>query len=170
VAPTLNAFGPLTLSGQNQTTTATWAGTFKIIDASGTGNGWNVIAQSQAFSCAYNASTNPRCPSTGGDTFPNSELNGGAFSSASCGTYTEQGCGVAATKGALPTGDGASGGFIDTPNPSGGSQEFHAIPNTGMGTYDVTLYYLSLVVPADVYAATYTTTITYTLASGPGAA
>jgi hypothetical protein len=38
-----------------------------------------------------------------------------------------------------------------------------------MGEFDVTLGTLSLVVPADAYASTYTTTITYTLASGPGA-
>jgi hypothetical protein len=169
-APSLNAFGAVTLNGQNQTTTATWTsnsgpssnGTFRIVDATGTGNGWNVVAQAPAFSCTYNSSTNPRCPA-GGDTFPTSELNGGAFVSASCAAYTEQHCGTG--RGALPVTDTASGGFIDT---ASGSQEFHAPANTGMGEYDVTLGTLSLVVPADAYAATYTTTITYTLASGPG--
>jgi hypothetical protein len=166
-APSLNPFTAVTLNGQNQTTTASWTnnsgpssnGTFRIVDASGTGNGWRVTAQSPAFSCV----TGGNCQSN--DTFPQNELNGGAFVSASCGAYPQQHCGVG--RGTLPVTDAASGGFIDNAT---GSQEFHAIANTGMGEYDVVLGTLSLVVPADAYAATYTTTITYTLASGPGSA
>jgi len=166
-APGLNAFTAVTLNGQNQTTTATWNstsgpssnGTFRIVDATGTGNGWNVVAQSPAFKCTTGVG---QCQNN--DAFPTSELNGGAFVSASCSAYQEQHCGSG--RGTKPVTDAASGGFIDT---NSGSQEFHAPANTGMGEFDVTLGTLSLVVPADAYASTYTTTITYTLAPGPGA-
>jgi hypothetical protein len=165
-APSLNAFGAVNLNGQNQTTTATWTansgpssnGTFRVIDATGTGNGWAVTAQAPAFKCTTGTG---QCQNN--DAFPTSELNGGAFVSATCAAYAEQHCGTG--RGALPVTDAASGGFIDTTN---GSQEFHAPVNTGMGEFDATLGTLSLVVPADAYASTYTTTITYTLASGPG--
>jgi hypothetical protein len=162
VAPALGAFNAVTLNGQNQTTMATWAGTFHIVDASGTGNGWAVTAQSPQFACGV--STN--CQSN--DAFPTGELTGGAISSVVC-SANQQHCTNPTPSGraAYPVTDAASGGTIDT---TGGSQEFHALANKGMGSYDVTLANLSLVVPADAYAATYTTTITYTLASGPGAA
>ncbi|HZU13053.1 MAG TPA: WxL domain-containing protein [Chloroflexota bacterium] len=167
-APTLAAFQAVNLNGQDATTLASWNGTFKIVDATGTGAGWHLTLGSPAFSCA----TGGNCQNN--DAFPNGELTGGAFSSYSCAAYSEQHCsGTAQTgRGVGPGGfSGAGTTPIDNASGTGGAnapvEEVSAATNTGMGTYDVTLSGLSLHVPADAYAATYTTTITATLSTSP---
>jgi hypothetical protein len=160
-APTLNAFNGVTLNGQDATTTASWAGSFKVVDATGTGAGWHLTLGSPAFSCATGTGN---CQSN--DKFPYGELTGGAFASSSCSAYTEQHCGSG--RGVGPGGFAGAGTTpIDNGPTNAPVEEVSAATNTGMGAYDVTLGGLSLHVPADAYASTYTTTITATLAVNP---
>jgi hypothetical protein len=173
--PTLTAFqvagATLQLNGQDQIATSTWVAsantngaTFKIVDATGTGNGWHLTMGSPQFQCV----TGGNCQSS--DKFPANELTGGAFSTYSCSLYALQHCGTL-----RETGPGTFAGAGTTPidNTSGAGstnnpvEEVSAAANTGMGTFDVTLTGLSLHVPADAYATTYTTIITATLASNP---
>lgn len=170
-APALNAFPGFTLDGKDHTGLAgTWAGTFTVTDATGTGNGWHITLGAAPFTCAGNAG----CQNN--DTFPYNEMTGGAFSGYTCGAYAQQHCpsGLSGTGNAAGPANSSKNSTAGAPidnNANSGAlapvEEVTAAQYTGMGQYNVSLSSLSLTVPADAYASKYTTTIYATLASNP---
>ena len=128
---------PVTLNGTDQTTTGT-LGTLDVIDARGTGVGWNVVVASTDFTktgdptkiipaSGFTIPTAPTVTTVAGNTAPTS--NSGALNGA-------------------------------------GLKLLSAAVGTGMGEYQVTPD-LQLLVPAQTYAGTYTATVTETVTSGP---
>jgi hypothetical protein len=139
---TYSNFNPITLNGTNQTTTSSGANSATVIDASGTGSGWNVTVQATPLSA-----TSPA------DTIPGPNISTASASSACAGGVTCRG-------NAAP----ASSGTIDGGGPA--VKVLSAAAGNGMGTFSVTLGALTAGVPASAYAETYSTTITVTLIGG----
>lgn len=128
---------PVTLNGTDQNTTGS-LGTLDVIDARGTGAGWNVVVSSTDFAksgdpsktigaAGFDVSAPPAVTTVAGNTAPSS--NSGTLS-------------------------------------GGGLKLLSAALNEGMGNYQVTPS-LQLSVPAQTYAGTYTATVTETVTSGP---
>lgn len=141
--PTPGNFSAVTLNGQVQTTNADM-GAFTVTDATGTGNGWNVVAQASQFT-----------DSTNNLTLPTNSLN------LSLPTVTAE---TGASDATTVT---AAGGNIDNAT---GVKVLSAALNGGMGTYDIAFPANALTLnlqPKDVKAGTYTSTVTVTVTSGP---
>jgi hypothetical protein len=140
--PTIGNFAAVTLNGQIQTTNASM-GAFTVTDATGTGNGWNVVVKANQFT-------------TGGTTpltIPNNSLD------IALPTVTAQ-----AGASDVSTITKASG-KIDNAT---GVKILSATQNGGMGTYDVAASTLTLnLQPKDVKAGTYTSTLSVTVTTGP---
>lgn len=125
-----------TLDGTDQT--VTWSGLFGIVDARGTGAGWNLTISSTTFS-------------------------DGAGHSLAAGTVT--GVVGACHAGSSCT---AATNSITYPITLGGTAAkfFDAAANTGMGKVDVTPT-VAVAIPGNSYAGTYTSTVTLAAVSGP---
>jgi hypothetical protein len=140
--PTLDNFASVTLNGQIQTTTASM-GAFTVTDSTGTGNGWNVVVKASQFT-------------TGGETpltLPNNSLD------IALPTVTAQ---EGATDASTIT---KLNGKIDNAT---GVKVLSAAADGGMGKYDIGANTLTLnLLPKDVKAGTYTSTVSVTVTTGP---
>jgi WxL domain surface cell wall-binding len=138
--PEVGNFVGLTIDGETKQTNAT-LGTFGVSDLRGTGVGWHVTAQATQFANA-NASR---------------KLPGGSLQM-SAPTVSAQG-----TQSPLPI--VTSGPYtIDAGSPA---KIADAAFQTGMGKYSFGATTLTLSLPADIHADTYTSTVTLTVAAGP---
>ncbi|HEO8419713.1 MULTISPECIES: WxL domain-containing protein [Bacillaceae] len=139
--PSVDNFGSVTLNGQVQNSTAA-VSAFTVIDATGTGDGWNVVVKADQFTDSAN-----------GLTLPTNSIDIDLPT-------------VTADTGAseLATISKASG-KIDS---STGVKILSAAEGGGMGTYNVDANNLTLTLqPKDVKAGTYTSTISVTVTTGP---
>jgi hypothetical protein len=157
-------FGAVTLSGQDQVTHAS-VGNYTVTDATGTGAGWKVTFKASRFACAAG---NGQCP-TGGDTLSAGLLKV-APPSAACATGN--GC---QSRSAAPSGGISTETAIDGDSSAAAVTVLSAAVGAGMGKYTVTpgafsgdtSKNLQLQLPAYAYAATYSSTLTVDIASGP---
>lgn len=141
--PTIGNFDEITLNGLAQSTNAQ-VGSFTVKDPRGTGDGWSVWMQATQFTDSSNGNVLPQnsleiaAPSI-------SEVEGSGSSDAQLITTT--------------------GGKIDNEN---GLVILSAGSNKGMGSYIVDANTLTLnLLPRDVKAGSYTTTVTVTFPTGP---
>ncbi len=134
----------LTLNGTDQTTSYTLPA--QAIDPRGTGAGWNLTVTSTQFSDGS------------GHTFPTTASSITAATNA-CGassTCTQATNSVSYASLTVPAG----------PTAPAAVKFFNAATNTGMGKIDVSAT-VSVAVPANVFAGTYTSTVTVSIVSGP---
>lgn len=134
----------LTLDGTDQTTSYTLPAS--AVDPRGTGAGWNLTVTSTQFKDAA------------GHTFP---------TTASTITAATNGCGASSTC-TLATN---SVSYASLTMPAGATapaavKYFNAAANSGMGKIDVNAT-VTVAVPANVFAGTYSSTVTVSIASGP---
>jgi hypothetical protein len=143
VQPTVGNFTAVTLNGQIQTTNAS-IGAFTVSDATGTGNGWNLVIKATTFTDSVKSLT---LPTNSLDiALPAVTAQAGASAEST----------ITKTVGKI---DNATGVKV-----------MSAALDGGMGTYDVTFPTNSLTLnlqPKDVKAGTYTSTISLTLTTGP---
>ena len=126
-----------TLDGTDQT--ATYAPVLGVVDARGTGAGWNLTIASTTFSDGS------------GHT-----LAAGTVASAAQACHTGSSCTAATNSGiSLPL-------TLSTT----AAKVFNAAVNTGLGKIDVTPQ-VDVLVPGNAYAGTYTATVTLAAATGP---
>jgi hypothetical protein len=138
--PSIADFASLTLSGFIQTTTASM-GAFTVTDSRGNGVGWNVTVQASQFTNGSRAlplgSVSMPEPSVAKATPQSTGLP-----TIMAGPYLIDG--VSTIKIASAANDGSGeGSYVFTPGP------------------------LTLRVPAKTYAGTYTSTVTFSVISGP---
>jgi WxL domain surface cell wall-binding len=138
--PSVDDFASVTLNGAAQSTTA-GMGTFDVTDARGTGVGWNVTVQADQFD-------------SGTHTLPMDSIS---MPAPSVGK-------IAATSGSVPS---IISGPYHIDNASAVKIASAAGDGTGMGSYRFTPDVLTLSVPANAYAGTYTSTVTVSVNSGP---
>jgi hypothetical protein len=125
-----------TLDGTDQT--VSWTALLGVVDARGTGAGWNLTVSATSFSDGSGHSLSP-------------------------GTIT--GITTACQGGNACT--AATNGISYPLTLSGTAQKFfNAAANTGMGKVNVTPS-VSVAVPGNTYAGTYTSTVTLAAVSGP---
>lgn len=143
----------ITLNGTNQTLTNTLVLT--VADSTGTGNGWNLTLSATNFTGSGNFN---------GSTTPTSQ------SLATSGTLSITGVTAACAPGSTctnPTNSITYPAAVTTAATSPTPIKFYnAGTSTGMGkfTIDPTL---TVSIPANAYATTYTSTITLAIATGP---
>lgn len=138
-------FTGVTLNGAAQTTAATIPA-FSATDARGTGVGWRISVAGTQFCEQLTGSS---CV-VSGKTLPVGSL-AAAAPTVSAGT----GSGTVPTVNALAGVDGATSTLAS------------AAVGNGMGTYNFGTSVATLSLAANVYAKTYVSTITYTIATGP---
>jgi hypothetical protein len=141
--PSVANFGGLTLNGAAQTTTAA-LGTFTVTDARGSGIGWNVTVQATQFTAgshtlAMNSISMPA------PTVAKADATSGNVPTIATGPYLI---------------DNATAVKIS-------SAAVDATTGNGMGSYTYTPGNLTLSVPANAYAGTYTSTVTVSVVTGP---
>ena len=136
-APTIGDFSPVTLNGTPQLTSLT-IDPFTIVDATGSGSGWNVLLTVADLV-------------NGGDTI--------AASNVSMSAPVVAGAGLSSLTGVT--------GFATTGALAGGEKMVVASPTNGMGTYLVSPLILKLTVPVTAQAGTYLSTATIAVVSGP---
>ncbi|WP_087972500.1 WxL domain-containing protein [Oceanobacillus rekensis] len=136
----INPFKAVTLTGSTQSTTTTLP-EFSVVDATGTGAGWNLNIKATQLA------------TTGGQTLPENSLN------ISTPTITaENGSSDASVIG-------SGNGDI---NSTTGVKLLTAEEDEGMGTFKITNSTLTLnLQPKDTMAGTYTSTVTFDLVAGP---
>lgn len=136
----------LTLNGDDQTTTYTLP--VEVVDARGlaSGGGWNLTVTSTQFSDGA-GHTLPATAST---------ITGATSGCASTSTCTLPTNSVSNTSLALPAGS----------TPPTAVKFFNAANLTGLGRIDLNTA-VSVFVPANTIAATYTSTLTVAIAAGP---
>jgi hypothetical protein len=144
-SPVPGNFSGVTLNGTAQTSTAA-VPTFSAVDARGTGVGWNITVGATQFCEQLTGSTCAASPKL----IPVASLNLSA-PTVSAGT----GSGAVPTMTALTGFDGSSAKLAS------------AASANGMGTYNFGTSTLTLSIPANTYARTYVSTVTYTIATGP---
>ena len=136
----------LTLNGTDQT--ATYTLPVSVVDARGlsTGGGWNLTVTSTQFNDGA------------GHTFP---------TSASTITSVTSGCGTNSTC-TLPTNNVTNTNLALPAGPTAPTavKYVNAANQTGMGTANVNAN-VSVAVPANAFAGTYSSTVTVSIASGP---
>ncbi|QBP41962.1 WxL domain-containing protein [Paenisporosarcina antarctica] len=139
-----SSFNSITLDGKTQVVTAK-INTFDVTDATGTGNGWNVTVSATQFTQA--AGANPLA--TGALSLAAPVVNEKELGSSNFANITK-----------------STVGLIDVVTPL---TLLTALAGEGMGTYTVSDIPMTLtLLPKEVYAGTYTSTITTTIESGPG--
>jgi hypothetical protein len=136
--PLVADFTDVAMNGANQTTTAA-LDLFTVVDARGTGAGWHVTAQATQFA-------------GGGFTMPAGSLSMSA---------------PAVTAGTGTTAAAPSVTVAGTLDNVGALQIASAALEAGLGTYNFSATTLSLVVPASVKAATYASTVTFSIVTAP---
>lgn len=148
VATTATPSIGITLNGIDQTTSYSLPVT--IVDARGTGGGWNLTITSTAFNDGTGLGA--------GHTFP---ANASTITGVTTGCGTSSTCtlpsnNVANTSLALPAG----------PTAPTGVKFLNAQSSSGLGTVDVNAS-VGVTIPANVFAGTYTSTVTVAIAAGP---
>ncbi|MEW6283530.1 MAG: WxL domain-containing protein [Candidatus Eremiobacterota bacterium] len=135
-------FAPLTLNGLDQAATCTSTPTLTLTDARGSGSGWNVTLSATNFT------------------------SGGNSILASGFTFTGPGGTVTTVAGNAPPTQSTVVAQALSP---GGFKVLSAAANTGMGRYTYTpaTAQFGLTVPASTFAGNYSSTMTFTIASGP---
>jgi hypothetical protein len=133
-----------TLNGTDQAPTYTLPMT--VLDATGSGTGWNVTITSTTFTTGGGS---PHLLST---TASNAT---GVTSSCATGTCTNPTNSITYPLG-VPAGSSAPTAV----------KLFNAAANTGMGNFTITPT-ISVSIPANTYAGTYTSTVTVAVVSGP---
>lgn len=128
---------PVTLNGLDQTTGGN-VGQYEIVDARGTGAGWNLVLDATDFAKQ-------------GD--PTKTIAASGFQVTPAPAVT-----TVAGNAAPSAASGGLGGA--------GTKILSAAAGAGMGTYQVTPA-VTLDVPAETYAGTYDSVVTATLTSGP---
>jgi hypothetical protein len=126
-----------TLTGSDQT--VTYQPDLGVVDARGSGAGWNLSVSQTAFTDGA------------GHT-----LAAGSITGASQACHSQSTC-TAAT---------SSGITYPLTLSTSAAKFFNAALNTGLGYIDVTPTF-SVAIPGNAYAGTYTSTITFTAATGP---
>jgi hypothetical protein len=134
----------LTLNGTDQTASYTLPA--QAVDPRGTGAGWNLTVTSTQFSDG----SGHAFPTTASSITAASNACG---TSSTCTTATNSVSYASLTVPAGPTAPAAV-------------KFFNAGTNTGMGKIDVSAT-VSVAVPANVFAGTYTSTVTVSVVSGP---
>jgi WxL domain surface cell wall-binding len=126
-----------TLDGTDQT--ASYAPLLGIVDARGTGAGWNLTIAATTFSDGAGHTLAP-----------------GAVSSVAAACHAGSTCTAATSSGiTYPLTIGSTA-----------SKLFNAALNTGLGKIDVTPT-IAVAIPGNAYAGTYTSTVTLAAVSGP---
>lgn len=125
-----------TLDGTDQT--VSYAPAFGLVDARGSGGGWNLTISAPAFSDGL------------GHT-----LAAGSVGSVAAACHAGSTCTAATNAVTYPL---AIGGTA--------SKFFNAAANTGLGKIDVTPT-INVLIPGNSYAGTYTTTVTVAAVAGP---
>lgn len=155
-APTVSAFGGITLSGQKISTTATLSG-FEVKDPRGTGAGWSVTVQATQFKEHANGAyvaTNAKVLPAGSLTI--------ATGAATARANTDSGTPPTSYNGTV---DGGSA--FKVLSIAACSASVVACDN-GMGTFDVAQSTLTLNnIPAKAFAKTYKSNVTVTLVQSP---
>jgi hypothetical protein len=144
-APVPGNFASVTLSGVAQSTTATIPA-YTVDDATGSGSGWNVSVAATQFcqqGTGSTCATSPKLIPTGSLTLSAPTATASGTSSAVPTTLTLTGV------------DGTSG------------KQVSAAVGAGMGTFSIGTSTATLSIPANTYADTYVSTLTYTLATSP---
>jgi len=143
VSPTGSPSFGITLNGADQT--ASYSLPLQVVDIRGSGAGWNLTITSTTFS-------------TGTHTFPTSAstIAGVSASCNSGSTCTVPSNNVSNGSLALPAG---------STSPSAVKFE-NAGTNSGLGEINLTTT-VHVVIPANVFAGTYTSTVTVAIAAGP---
>ena len=138
-APTVGNFGTVTLDGSAKTTSAT-VSTFSVNDARGSGAGWNVTVQATQFTMTGH--TLPMGSiAMPAPTVAKADATSNAVPSITAGPYVI---------------DSASAVKISS-----------AAVDSGMGSYNFTSGNLTLTIPANAYAGTYSSTVTVSVVTGP---
>lgn len=149
-----------TLTGLDQTAVDSADASLTVIDATGSGTGWNVAVSATQFT-------------TGGDS-PHTLSNSGTFdvngsdSSATATSAPGNACSASSTC-LVPT-DSVSTYPVDiTTAASDPTAEaiYGAEANSGMGSIDLSDVDWWLSIPADTYSGSYTSTVTISVGSGP---
>ena len=125
-----------TLDGTDQT--VTYAPVLSVVDARGSGGGWNMTISATSFSDGSGHSLTP-----------------GSISSVAQACHSSSAC--TAPTNAI--------GYPLTVNGSA-AKFFNATANTGLGKIDVTPS-VDVLVPGNAFAGTYTSTVTLAVATGP---
>ena len=133
-----------TLNGTDQSPTYTLPMT--VLDATGSGSGWNVTITSTTFTTGGGS---PHLLST---TASNAT---GVTSSCATGTCTNPTNSIGYPVGVPAAGTAPTAVKL-----------FNAAANTGMGNFTITPT-ISVAIPANTYAGTYTSTVTVAVVSGP---
>jgi hypothetical protein len=128
------------LNGSQQTKTAA-LGNINVVDASGTGNGWDVTVQATPVKAGSQS------------------LGTGHLSIEPVKSVAK----VDPTSSNVPASKLSSNKVIDT----GAVTVLSANTGDGMGSYQASLGNVILSIPASTYAGTYTATITYSLVTAP---
>ena len=136
-APAIGNFSAVTLNGTPQLTSLTVA-PFTIVDATGSGAGWNVLL------------TVPNLVN-GGDTIAASNVSMSAPVVSGAGASSLTGVSAQASAGAFASGE----------------KMVIATATNGMGSYLVSPRLLKLTVPVTAHVGTYTSTATIAVVSGP---
>jgi hypothetical protein len=149
-----------TLNGVDQDVYTT-LGTYTARQQGGPPRGWNITFQATLFSCTHDAVINPDCPPAG-DTFPADSLSiepptvsptDGVTTSISTITAIDTDA-VAVTVASADPSVSKDTDYVFTPTAF-----------TGSGTTPTSA--LQLLVPSSAYAATYDSTLTVSIATGP---
>ena len=145
--PSTNVYAQdVQLDGTDQTTPYTLP--IVVTDARGTGNGWHLTIVSTQFNTG---TSNPIYTLSASASIISSlavSCNPGAKCTLPHNSISSTGLGVPAAAGATPV------------------EFFNATANTGMGMFTITPT-VSISIPADTYAGTYTSNVTVALVSGP---
>ena len=139
--PTSVSATPVTLTGDDQTTT--YALGITVTDATGSGTGWNLTISSSQFTGANPANTLPA----------------GASSIQGAPTVACSGTGTHCT---------SPNNGISYPMPVGSSagKFFNAAAGSGLGKFTITPT-VTVAIPGNTYADTYTSTVSVAIVSGP---
>jgi hypothetical protein len=141
-APSVGDFAPVTLNGSAQSTPASM-GTFTVTDARGTGDGWYVTVQAGQLSMT-------------GHTLPVDSIS-----------MSIPAPGVAKMDNTSSTAPSITGGSYTIDHASAVTVASAMTSGAGMGSYIFTPGALTLSIPANAYAGTYTSTVTVSVVAGP---
>jgi hypothetical protein len=138
-------FTPTKLTGKTVTINSDSFGSFEVTDARGTGAGWDISISAEPFTNTA-APEGKQALSTGSLTLSAPTVGLGDDNSSPINTIT------------------TNGGAVDNSSVS----MLRAETNGGMGTYKITGMPMQLkLMPKEVYAGTYTSTVTVSLTTGP---
>lgn len=145
--PTTVQGSAVTLDGTNKTSTYTMD--IAVNDNTGTGSGWNLTITSTQFSTGDCTTTGHNLATTA------SQISGVAMVENGTGTYTDPTNAITYPK-TIPAACTAPTAI----------KFFNAAANTGLGQFKITPS-VSIAIPANTYAGTYSSTVTLAVVSGP---